>query len=152
MNFLSIQYAPLYSAISIRFSLCFDQEAGTGSKEFIVHSVNACESPDMFRRKLDHLVKALLEQIHEQAVNMDKAQCTLYIDEAIERLQALRTVVCFDHQMALSQCKRHCWMFHHPSFDCEQKQTLPGFALNAVLRMTAFDARFINSATKRQLY
>jgi len=125
------------SAISIRFSLCFDLEAGAESREFIVHSVNGCESPEEFRRKLEHMVMAFLEQIHQQAVKMEKNQCTLYIDEALERMQILRNTVCFNRQSALRSGNRPCWVFHKPVFECTQEQPIPGYARNALLRITS---------------
>jgi len=125
------------SAISIRFSVCFDQEAGAGNREFIVHSVNECESSDEFRRKLDRMVSAFLEQIHQQALKMDKSQCTLYMNGALERMHSLRNMVCFNRKLALRSGKRPCWVFHNPVFDCTQQQPVPGYVRNALLRITS---------------
>ncbi len=123
--------------IRIRFSLCFNGEAEAGNREFIIHSVNGCESSEQFRRKLELLTAAFLDQIHQKAMKMDREQCTLFLAQCVERLQRLRNEAHYDRRIAVFSGKHPCWVFHHPSFDCEQGQTLPSFALNAVLRLTS---------------
>jgi hypothetical protein len=146
MNLSSIQMALLDSVfdeleaeaeIRISFSVCFDRDAGTGNREFIVHSVNSCESTEQYRRKLEKITASLLERVHQQSVKMEKEACTLFMVAARERLQCLRNTLRFDRCSGVLHGKRPCWVFHNPLLDCESTLAIPAYVRNAVLRLSS---------------
>jgi len=125
------------SSISIRFSVCFNPLPEAGNNEFIIQSVNGCETSEQFRRKLELLTAAFLDLINQKAVKMDKEACAGFMDQARDRIQQLKNTARFDRQISMFHRDHPCWVFHHPALDCEPAQALPSFAINAVLRLTS---------------
>ncbi len=146
MKLTSIQMALLDMAfdrleheagISIVFSVCFPGDSTAGGKEFVIHSVNGCDTAEKFRRHTGELLDEMLFKIHQEASRMGKDEGVLFAIQACERLASLRNAVRFERSSKRGVLPHKSWIFSNPSFCSKSNIPLPNFALNSVLRLTS---------------